>query len=235
MDLLSLEISVDSAEDLKKPDTYLPSRVKAYVVVSVTSGVFSEQRAQTNVDMEGGENPRWNFPMKFFIDLNSAKQDLNSLFLTFTIKTETPHVHKCIGEIKVLIVELLESVGDQNSMRYISRPIMDAFGRTRNARLNFIFSFREVELQESVTREEISHLNEKIENVKNMNKRIAKDVAVRSNRSMAISGFATGLHATSLVKKYIDGTSSSEAATSTTSDTSDGSISVLDIISSFFS
>ncbi|XP_050947824.1 protein SRC2-like [Cucumis melo] len=234
MDLLSLEISVDSAEDLKKPDTYLPSRVKAYVVVSVTSGVFSEQRAQTNVDMEGGENPRWNFPMNFLIDLNAAKQDLNSL-LTFTIKSETPQVHKCIGEIKVRILELFESVGDQNSMRYISRPIMDAFGRTRNARLNFIFSFREVELQESVTHEEISHLNEKIENVKNMNKRIAKDVAVRSNRSMAISGFATGLHATSLVKKYIDGTSSSEAATSTTSDTSDGSISVLDIIFSFFS
>ena len=135
MDLLSLEISVDSAEDLKKPDTYLPSRVKAYVVVSVTSGVFSEQRAQTNVDMEGGENPRWNFPMNFLIDLNAAKQDLNSL-LTFTIKSETPQVHKSIGEIKVRILELFESVGDKNSMRYTSRPITNTLGQTTNARLS---------------------------------------------------------------------------------------------------
>lgn len=135
MDLMSLEMCVESAEDLKKFDDDLSSKMKVYVVVSVTSGVFSEQRAQTNVDMEGGENPRWNFPMKFLIDLNAAKQDLKSL-LTFTIKSETPQVHKSIGETKVRIVELLETVGEQKSMRYISRPIMDTLGQTTNARLS---------------------------------------------------------------------------------------------------
>uniref|UniRef100_A0A1S3C803 C2 domain-containing protein n=1 Tax=Cucumis melo TaxID=3656 RepID=A0A1S3C803_CUCME len=248
MDLLSLEISVDSAENLKKLDD-LSSKMKVYVVVSVTSGVFSEQRAQTNVDMEGGENPRWNFPMNFLIDLNAAKQDLNSL-LTFTIKSETPQVHKSIGEIKVRILELFESVGDKNSMRYTSRPITNTLGQTTNARLNFIFKFRELKLQGSVTSGEIS---EEVENgnVKNnMGSEVAKDMAMKSTTGVVMGG-VTGVSnvvAANLMKQYLESMGSDKAAaTSTTietqtfSDTSvdvdqsiDDSSSFFDIICSFF-
>ena len=75
MECRPLDITLNSAKDLN-----LFSKMNLYVVVSIHNDYFNNNnnnnntnQQRTHIDKEHGLNPKWNFPMKFTLDVNAAE------------------------------------------------------------------------------------------------------------------------------------------------------------------
>ena len=105
-----MDITLNSAKDLK--DLNLFSKTDLYVVVSIHDDYFNNNnnanQQRMHIDKDYDPNPKWNFPMKFTIDVSTAEQ--NRLTLIMKIKAERKLIgDKEVGEVHVPIKELLES------------------------------------------------------------------------------------------------------------------------------
>ncbi|KAH6832846.1 hypothetical protein C2S53_014357 [Perilla frutescens var. hirtella] len=94
-----MEITIVSAEDL--PDIRLLGWMKVYTVVSVNGSIRA-----TNVDREGGTNPRWNSSFVYAID----EWDLRCRGLDVVVELfcERTLGDKFIGEVRIPVKNLFE-------------------------------------------------------------------------------------------------------------------------------
>ena len=91
MECKPLDITLNSAKGLK--DLNLFSKTDLYAVVSIHDDYFNNNNNNNNanqqrmhIDKDCGPNPKWNFPMKFTVDVSVAEQ--NRLALVVKIKAE---------------------------------------------------------------------------------------------------------------------------------------------------
>ncbi|XP_023514436.1 protein SRC2-like [Cucurbita pepo subsp. pepo] len=136
---MCLDINIVSARGLTGVDP--ASKPKLYVVVSFFGAAVNQQRARTNVDKDGGGNPTWNFAVKFAVDVEAVKQGIEGS-LVFALKYEDGRGDRDLGEVHVSVAELLQSAGDEKSMRYVavSYPVRKPSGETVGV-LNFEYKF----------------------------------------------------------------------------------------------
>ena len=92
------------------------SKMDLYAVVSIHDDYFNNNNAnqhRMHIDKDYGPNPKWNFPMKFTVDVSAAEQ--NRLLLIVKIKAEKKLAgDEEVGEAHVPIKELLESYGEES-------------------------------------------------------------------------------------------------------------------------
>ncbi|KAH9328502.1 hypothetical protein KI387_000610, partial [Taxus chinensis] len=113
MEMRSMEITVKSASNLKRPN--LLCKTKAYAVVFVQGGGKRSSRSEhrTNVDKENGRNPSWNEAMSFTLHEASLQQD--RLFLTVQIWSATVWGPHPIGHVTVPLRDFLLKQNDMLS------------------------------------------------------------------------------------------------------------------------
>ena len=115
MECRPLDITLNSAKDLK--DLNLFSKMDLYAVVSIHDDYFDNNnnnanQHRTHIDKDYDPNPKWNFPMKFTVDVSTAEQ--NRLLLVVKIKAEKKLAgDEEVGEAHVPIKKLLESYGEE--------------------------------------------------------------------------------------------------------------------------
>ena len=101
-----MDITLNLAKDLK--DLNLFSKMDLYVVVSIHDDYFNNNnnanQQRTHIDKDCSPNPKWDFPMKFTVDVSAVEQNL--LALVMKIKAEKKLTSdKEVGEAHVPIKE----------------------------------------------------------------------------------------------------------------------------------
>ncbi|XP_030969838.1 protein SRC2 homolog [Quercus lobata] len=112
MECRPLDITLNLAKDLK--DFNLFSKMDLYAVFLIHGDYFNNNANQqrTHINKDCGPNPKWNFPMKFTVDVSAIEQ--NRLTLVVKIKAEKKLAgDKEVGEAHMPIKELLESYGEE--------------------------------------------------------------------------------------------------------------------------
>ncbi|KAG9143452.1 hypothetical protein Leryth_016448 [Lithospermum erythrorhizon] len=138
MEQRTLEITIISAKDLNKVN--LITKMDVYAVVFISGDSNSKQKFKTPVDKDGGNNPTWNFTVKFTIDEAAAQQ--NGLSLVLKLKSERVLGDKEIGEVRVPIKELLDSPGSVNGKQFVSYQIRKPDGKPKGF-ISFSYQFGE--------------------------------------------------------------------------------------------
>ena len=116
MECRPLDITLNLANYLK--DLNLFSKMDLYAVVSIHGDYFNNNnnnanQQRTHIDKDYGPNPKWNFPMKFAVDVSVAEQ--NHFPLVVKIKAEKKLAgNEEVGEAHVPIKELLESYDEES-------------------------------------------------------------------------------------------------------------------------
>ncbi|XP_030959381.1 protein SRC2 homolog [Quercus lobata] len=116
MECWPLDITLNSAKDLK--DLNLFSKMDLYAIVSIHGDYFNNNTNNANqqrmhINKDYGPNPKWNFPMKFTIDVSAVEQ--NRLALVVKIKAKKKLTgDKEVGEAHMPIKELHESYGEES-------------------------------------------------------------------------------------------------------------------------
>ena len=116
MECRPLDITLNLANYLK--DLNLFSKMDLYAIVSIHGDYFNNNnnnanQQRTHIDKDYGPNPKWNFPMKFAVDVSVAEQ--NRFLLVVKIKAEKKLAdNEEVGEAHVPIKELLESYGEES-------------------------------------------------------------------------------------------------------------------------
>ncbi|KAH9328503.1 hypothetical protein KI387_000611, partial [Taxus chinensis] len=102
----SIEITVNSASDLKKAKAL--SKTKAYAVAFIHGGTGRRCRSEhrTTVDNKNGRNPRWNQAMSFTLRETSLQQD--RLLFTVQIWSSTAWGPDLIGYVTVPLKEFVK-------------------------------------------------------------------------------------------------------------------------------
>ncbi|CAM8927966.1 unnamed protein product [Rhodiola kirilowii] len=128
----NLEISVLSASDLKELNTI--GKMDPYVTVSLSNNPNSKQK--TEVDTDGGKNPKWKGKsMKFVVNEDMSKNQ--NLTLVFKIMAEKPFGDKEVGEVRVPVNEVLEAAKNSNvQLKSLSYSVTTPSGKPKGT-LNF--------------------------------------------------------------------------------------------------
>ena len=117
-----LEVLIESALGLENVNHV--TRMKPYAVVymwDIKNNLRSSKEI-SSADAEGGSNPTWNFKVKFNIDIAMAQENSFELVVKLRLCRRTHGVRdKDIGEVRVLITELLE--GAAGNERRMSRSV----------------------------------------------------------------------------------------------------------------
>ncbi|XP_022722614.1 protein SRC2-like [Durio zibethinus] len=133
----TLEINVISAKGLKNVNLIDNMDVYAEVSLKGDSSKY-KQMTKTPVDKECGKNPTWDFPVKFTIDESLPKN--NNLILKFKIKCERSFGGKELGQVNVPVMKLLDSPGEDGSIKFVSYQVTKPSGRPEGT-LNFSYKF----------------------------------------------------------------------------------------------
>nr|POE72542.1 protein src2 [Quercus suber] len=140
-----LELVIQSAEGLKYVNHF--KRMKPYAVVFIRdhNNILHSPERKTSVDSEGGSNPTWNFNVKFTINLAIAQENHLDLVVKLKSRRKTHSVRdKDIGEVRVLISELLKEFGDDDDAaedeKHTSKNIVTSDGEAQGA-LAFSYKF----------------------------------------------------------------------------------------------
>ncbi|KAJ4847051.1 hypothetical protein Tsubulata_037443, partial [Turnera subulata] len=140
MEKITLEINVISASDLKYVN--FMSKMDVYVLVSLFSpDPHPEQKTRTPTNRDGGCNPTWNCHKEFTIHGANTAID-RGLILVFKLRCDRPLGDRDIGEVKVPVKELLDSVKDKESMQFVSYQVKKPSGKAQGE-LQFSFRFGE--------------------------------------------------------------------------------------------
>ena len=118
MECRPLDITLNLAKDLK--DLNLFSKMDLYAVVSIHDDYFNNNnnnnnanQQRTHINKDCDLNPKWNFLMKFIVDVSAVEQ--NRLVLIVKIKVEKKLAgDEEVGEAHVPIKQLLESYDEES-------------------------------------------------------------------------------------------------------------------------
>ena len=111
-----MDITLNSTKDLKEFNLF--SKMDLNAVVLIHDAYFNNNnnnanQQRTHINKDCGLNPKWNFPMKFTVDVSTAEQ--NRLALVVKIKVEKKLTSdKEVGKAHMPIKELLESCGKES-------------------------------------------------------------------------------------------------------------------------
>ncbi|CAM8925386.1 unnamed protein product [Rhodiola kirilowii] len=137
MECRNLEIFVHSATDLKELN--LIGKMDPYVSVTLSGDPNSKQK--TEVDTDGGKNPKWKGkPMKFVINEDLAKS--SNVTLVFKIMAEKPFGDKDVGEVYVPVKDLLEDNNAEKAEKSLSYSVKTPSGKSKGT-LNFSYKLGE--------------------------------------------------------------------------------------------
>ncbi|KAK7329425.1 hypothetical protein VNO77_23593 [Canavalia gladiata] len=139
MEFRTLEINILSAKDLK--DVNLFSKMDVYAVVSLSGDPLHPQSATTHVHKDGGTNPTWNFPAKFFVNESLVQENRLSLEVKL-ISDRTLAGDTAIGTVYIPLKELLDNAGDGASFRQLSYQVKMSSGKSKGT-FNFSYKFGE--------------------------------------------------------------------------------------------
>ncbi|KAM3695812.1 hypothetical protein ACJW31_07G162600 [Castanea mollissima] len=108
-DYKTLEVEIESAKGLPYVNHF--TKMKSYAVVYIwdIKNNLRSNKETSSVYKVDGSNPTWNFKVKFHMDFTSAKQNHYALVVKLKSYRKTQCLlDKYIGEVRVLISELLE-------------------------------------------------------------------------------------------------------------------------------
>ena len=121
--------------------------MKPYAVVFIRdhNNILHSPERKTSVDSEGGSNPTWNFNVKFTINLAIAQENHLDLVVKLKSRRKTHGLRdKDIGEVRVLISELLKCFGDDDDAaedeKHMSKNVVTSDGEAQGA-LAFSYKF----------------------------------------------------------------------------------------------
>ncbi|KAK6911570.1 C2 domain [Dillenia turbinata] len=134
MEFRSLDITVISAKDLKNVN--LLSTMDVYVMVAVSGDPRTAKRTQ--VDKDGGQNPKWNESMKFVIEESGLQS--NRVSLVFQIKSDRAMGDKDIGQVQVPLKEIFDFKDEKPKL--VTHNVITPSGKSKGT-LDFSFLFGE--------------------------------------------------------------------------------------------
>ncbi|KAJ9536002.1 hypothetical protein OSB04_un000830 [Centaurea solstitialis] len=134
MECRTLDLVLISAKELKNVSLF--GKMDVYAVVSISSPVQKLVAPVVKLVHDRGLNPTWFFPMKFTVDEAAAMRD--DLMLVIKIKAIGMFTNWKLGEVKVPIKELMESVNSDGS--YCLRR---SSGKTTKGEVCFSYIFGE--------------------------------------------------------------------------------------------
>ena len=110
-----LELVIQSARGLKYVNHLKKMKPYAVVFIRDHNNIPHSSDRKTSVDSEGGSNPTWNFNVKFTINLAIAQENHPGLVVKLKSRRKAHGLRdKDIGEVRVLISELLKCFGDDD-------------------------------------------------------------------------------------------------------------------------
>lgn len=140
-----LEIVIQSAQGLKYVNHV--KKMKPYAVVFICDDNNNPISSMNNtaVDKDGGSNPKWNFLVKFNINIAKAQQNRHDLVVKLKSHHKS-HGDKDIGEVRVPIAELLASCGDagadeDDEKKVTSKNVVTLDGTLEEGTLAFSYKF----------------------------------------------------------------------------------------------
>ncbi|KAI8548031.1 hypothetical protein RHMOL_Rhmol07G0241200 [Rhododendron molle] len=136
MNSIPLEISVVSADVLKKPKFF--NRPHAYVVVTLALAGDSVSRQRTPVDEHNGGKPHWNFTMRF--EVERSKLQRNSAVLVFQLRRRRTFGDKDIGSVYIPVKELFDGDAGTNRSRSVAFLVSSRSGKPKGVvYLSYVF------------------------------------------------------------------------------------------------
>ncbi|KAL6522827.1 hypothetical protein OROHE_016674 [Orobanche hederae] len=149
MEYRTLDITIQYARDLNKVNLF--TKMAVYAVVSISGGDNnSKQETRTPVDRAGGDNPTWDFPMKFTVE-EAALQN-NALALEFKLVCKRTLGDKDVGGVRVPIKELLDSTAKPtgtDGKQLVSYQVRKPSGKPKG-QLAFLYKFGEKTVRPTV-------------------------------------------------------------------------------------
>ncbi|KAL4636947.1 hypothetical protein ACB092_03G045200 [Castanea dentata] len=139
-----LELVIQSAQGLKYVNHFKKMKPYAVVFICDHNNILHSSERKTSVDSEGGSNPTWNFNVKFTINLAIAQENHLDLVVKLKSRRKTHGLRdKDIGEVRVLISELLQCFGDDDDAaedeKHMSRNVVTSDGEAQGA---LVFSYK---------------------------------------------------------------------------------------------
>ena len=139
-----LELVIQSAQGLKYVNHLKKMKPYAVVFIRDHNNILHSPERKTSVDSEGGSNPTWNFNVKFTINLAIAQENHLDLVVKLKSRRKTHGLRdKDIGEVRVLISELLKCFGDDDAAedeKHMSKNVVTSDGEAQGA-LAFSYKF----------------------------------------------------------------------------------------------
>ncbi|KAK7817401.1 protein src2, partial [Quercus suber] len=138
-----LELVIQSAQGLKYVNHVKKMKPYAVVFIRDHNNVLHSSERKTSVDSEGGSKPTWNFNVKFTISLAIAQKNHLDLVIKLKSRRKSHGIRdKDIGEVRVLISELLKCFGDDaaEDEKHMSKSIVTSDGEAQGA-LAFSYKF----------------------------------------------------------------------------------------------
>ncbi|XP_023906148.1 protein SRC2 [Quercus suber] len=138
-----LELVIQSAQGLKYVNHVKKMKPYAVVFIRDHNNVLHSSERKTSVDLEGGSNPTWNFNVKFTINLAIAQENHLDLVIKLKSRRKSHGIRdKDIGEVRVLISELLKCFGDDaaEDEKHMSKSVVTSDGEAQGA-LAFSYKF----------------------------------------------------------------------------------------------
>ncbi|KAL0005983.1 hypothetical protein SO802_013544 [Lithocarpus litseifolius] len=140
-----LELVIQSAQGLKYVNHLKKMKPYAVVFIRDHNNILHSPERKTSIDSEGGSNPTWNFKVKFTINLAIAQENHLDLVVKIKSRRKTHGLRdKDIGEVRVLISELLKCFGDDDDAaedeKHMSKNIVTSDGEAQGA-LAFSYKF----------------------------------------------------------------------------------------------
>ncbi|KAL7597109.1 hypothetical protein Lser_V15G27972 [Lactuca serriola] len=123
MDYRTFDLTLISANDLKKAFLFGKSDVYAVAYISGTAG---NQMLRTPIDKNGGSNPTWNCPMKFTLDFAAILQ--NRLRLIVEINAVGMFGDKHLGEVHF---KFMENCGSNSEQMFVSPRVISPSGKKK--------------------------------------------------------------------------------------------------------
>ena len=137
-----LELVIERARRLR--NVHRTHGLVPYPVVRICDDdgdCYYDSENNISVDPNGGSNPVWN--VLFECNMNIVEAQWNRLHLKLSVESRrrTPcAAPKCVGEVRVPIVELHDDFGDADVRKSVTRPVLNERGEERGS-LTFSYKF----------------------------------------------------------------------------------------------
>lgn len=142
---LILELKINSASNLVNVNFF--TRMHVYAVITIRGDTTrNKQKVKTSIDKSNGSNPTWNHATKFTFIESLARE--GHLILNMRLMSCRILGDKCIGEVNVPVLELLNSTtpsfncsDNSQEMKVMTYQVRTKSGK-KSGSLNFSYRFK---------------------------------------------------------------------------------------------